>query len=84
MKYRSRTDIVSQILEAANGGATKTKIMYVQGVPFVRAAKGIPVGAGGEWAAGLPGRRAENKTTDKGLRFMRTYDEIGEMVSPEA
>ena len=24
------------------------------------------------------------KTTDKGLRFMRTYDEIGEMVSPEA
>jgi hypothetical protein len=53
MKYRSRTDIVSQILEAANGGATKTKIMYVQGVPFVRAAKGIPVGAGGEWAAGV-------------------------------
>lgn len=27
-KYISRTDIVSQILEAANGGATKTKIMY--------------------------------------------------------
>jgi predicted transcriptional regulator len=24
------------------------------------------------------------KTTDKSLRFMRTYDEIGEMVSPEA
>ena len=29
MKYRSRTEIVSNILEAANGGrATKTKIMY--------------------------------------------------------
>ena len=28
MKYHSRTDIVSQIIEAANGGATKTKIMY--------------------------------------------------------
>lgn len=28
MKYRSRTDIVAQILEAATGGATKTKIMY--------------------------------------------------------
>jgi predicted transcriptional regulator len=29
MKYRSRTDIVGLILEAANGGgATKTKIMY--------------------------------------------------------
>ena len=28
MKYRSRTDIVALILEAANGRATKTKIMY--------------------------------------------------------
>ena len=28
MKYRSRTDITAQILEAANGGVTKTKIMY--------------------------------------------------------
>ena len=29
MKYRSRTEIVSNILDAANGGATKTKIMYI-------------------------------------------------------
>jgi len=28
MKYRSRTEIVSNILAAATGGATKTKIMY--------------------------------------------------------
>jgi hypothetical protein len=59
--------------------------MYVQGVLLLRAAKGIiPVGAGGEWAAWVAGRRAEIKTTDKGLCFMRTYDKIGEMVSPEA
>ena len=58
--------------------------MYVQGVPFLRAAKGIPVGAGGEWAAGVAGRRTEIKMTDKGLCFMRTYDEADEMVSPEA
>jgi predicted transcriptional regulator len=29
MKYRSRTEIVSSILDAANGRATKTKIMYI-------------------------------------------------------
>ena len=30
MKYRSRTEIVCNILDAANGGgATKTKIMYI-------------------------------------------------------
>jgi predicted transcriptional regulator len=29
MKYRSRSDIVGLILEAANDGVTKTKIMYI-------------------------------------------------------
>ncbi len=29
MKYRSRTEIVGNVLDAANGGAPKTKIMYV-------------------------------------------------------
>jgi predicted transcriptional regulator len=28
MKYRRGTEIISIILESANGGATKTKIMY--------------------------------------------------------
>ena len=28
MKYRSRTEIVCNILDATNGGTTKTKIMY--------------------------------------------------------
>lgn len=27
-KYRSRTEIVAMILDSANGGDTKTKIMY--------------------------------------------------------
>ena len=29
MKYRIRTEIVGNILDAANGGTTKTKIMYL-------------------------------------------------------
>ncbi|HYY71221.1 MAG TPA: winged helix-turn-helix domain-containing protein [Nitrososphaeraceae archaeon] len=28
MEYRSRTEIVSNILNASNGGASKSKIMY--------------------------------------------------------
>ena len=28
MKYRSRTDIITAVLRAASGGATKTKILY--------------------------------------------------------
>ncbi len=36
MKYRSRTEITGLILEAANGGATKTKIMYKAYLSFAQ------------------------------------------------
>ena len=36
MKYRSRTDIISKILDTANGGATKTKIMYQAFLSFAQ------------------------------------------------
>jgi predicted transcriptional regulator len=36
MKYRSRTEIVSMILEAENGGATKTRIMYKAFLSFAQ------------------------------------------------
>ena len=36
MKYRSRTDITGLILEAANGRATKTKIMYKAYLSFAQ------------------------------------------------
>jgi Winged helix-turn-helix len=36
MKYRSRTEIVGLILEAANGGAMKIKIMYKAFLSFAQ------------------------------------------------
>ncbi|MFL6425738.1 MAG: winged helix-turn-helix domain-containing protein [Nitrososphaeraceae archaeon] len=42
MKYRSRTEIVAMILEAANGGVTKTKIMY-KGFSELCTVKRIPL-----------------------------------------
>lgn len=36
MKYRSSSDIIALILEAANGGATKTKIMYKSYISFAQ------------------------------------------------
>jgi predicted transcriptional regulator len=45
MKYRSRTDITVLILEAANGGATKTKIMYKS---FLSTVERIPYNAIGK------------------------------------
>ena len=41
MKYRSRTEILGNILDATNGGATKTKIMYLS-FPKLCAIERIP------------------------------------------
>jgi predicted transcriptional regulator len=82
MKYRSRTDIVSQILEAANGGATKTKIMYKAYLSYAQLKEYLSVLVENGLLEFEKGTQSY-KTTEKGLRFMRTYNEIGEMVSPE-
>jgi predicted transcriptional regulator len=82
MKYRSRTDIVATILEAANGGATKTRIMYKAYLSYAQLKEYLSILVGNgllEYEEG----ELKYKTTEKGLRFMRTYSEIGQMVSPE-
>lgn len=82
MKYRSRTDIVATILEAANGGSTKTRIMYKAYLSYAQLKEYLSILVGNgllEYEEG----ELKYKTTEKGLRFMKTYSEIGEMVSPE-
>ena len=36
MASRSRTEIVRDILDSANGGATKTKIMYTAFISYIQ------------------------------------------------
>lgn len=82
MKYRSRTDIVATILEAANGGSTKTKIMYKSYLSYAQLKEYLSILIENgllEYEEG----ELKYKTTEKGIRFMRAYSEIGEMVSPE-
>ena len=78
MKNRSRTEIVSNILDAANGGATKTKIMYTSFLSYNQLKDYLSV-------------LIENnliylestqiyKTTEKGLKFLKMHNEIGELL----
>ena len=78
MKNRSRTEIVSNILDAANGGATKTKIMYTSFLSYNQLKDYLSV-------------LIENnliylestqiyKTTEKGLNFLKMNNEIGELL----
>jgi predicted transcriptional regulator len=77
MKYRSRTDITAQILEAANGGVTKTKIMYKAFLSYAQLKEYLSV-----LIENVEGEQVY-KTTDKGNRFLKIYNQIGEYVAPD-
>jgi predicted transcriptional regulator len=74
MKYRSRTEIVSNILDAANGGgATKTKIMYKAFLSYNQLKEYIAVLIENNLLEYLDGTQTF-KTTEKG------FSEIGELL----
>lgn len=80
MKYRSRTDIIAMILQASMNGATKTRLMYSAYLSYAQIQ---------EYLQYLMERRLINfeegthaySLTEQGLRFLRVYDEISEIVS---
>ena len=79
MKYRSRTEIVSMILEAANGGATKTRIMYKAFLSYAQLREYLAVLIENNLLEYLEGIQSY-KTTEKGLNLLKMHNEIGELL----
>jgi len=79
MKYRSRTDIAAQILEAANGGTTKTKIMYKAFLSYVQLREYLTVLVE-NGLVHYDNKTALYKTTDKGIKFVNIYNEMHKFV----
>ena len=79
MKYRSRTEIVSSILEAANGGATKTIIMYNAFLGYNRLNEYLSVLTENNLIEYLDGNH-EFKTTEKGLNLLKIHNEMAEIL----
>ena len=79
MKYRSRTEIVSMILEAANGGATKTKIMYKAFLSYAQLKEYLSVLIENNLLEYLEGSQTY-KTTEKGLNLLKMHNEIAELL----
>src|SRR5688500_9021338 len=79
MKYRSRTEIASRILESATGGATKTKIMYKAFLSYAQLKEYLSVLIENNLIECLEGTQTY-KTTEKGLNFLKMYNEIGELL----
>ena len=80
MKYRSRTDIVGLILEAANGGATKTKIMYKAFLSYAQLKEYLTVLLENDLLEYEEGRQFL-RTTEKGVRLLQMYNQFDEMLS---
>ena len=75
MKYRSRTEIVSMILDSANGGATKTKIMY-NGFLSYNQLKEYPSVLIENNLIEYLGGTHKFKTAEKGLNYLKINEEI--------
>ena len=83
MKYRSRTEIVAMILDAANGGASKTKIMYKAFLSYAQLREYLSVLIENDLLQYVEGAQTY-KTTEKGLSFLRMHNEIGELMQTSA
>ncbi|HZL22821.1 MAG TPA: winged helix-turn-helix domain-containing protein [Nitrososphaeraceae archaeon] len=79
MGNRSRTEIVGNILDAANGGATKTKIMYTAFLSYNQLKEYFSILIENNLIEYLDGTH-KFKTTEKGLNFLQMHNEIGELL----
>ncbi len=79
MENRSRTEIVSNILDAANGGTTKTKIMYFAFLSYNQLNEYLSLLIENNLIEYLDGTN-KFKTTEKGLNLLKIHNELEELL----
>ena len=79
MRNRSRTEIVGNILDAANGGATKTKIMYTAFLSYNQLNEYLSILIANNLIEYLDGTKTF-KTTEKGLNLLKIHNEMTELL----
>jgi predicted transcriptional regulator len=80
MGNRSRTEIVSNILDAANeGGETKTKIMYFAFLSYNQLNEYLSLLIENNLIEYLDGTKTF-KTTEKGLNLLKIHNEMADLL----
>jgi predicted transcriptional regulator len=83
MKYRSRIDVISQMLDAANGsGVTKSRLVYKTFLNYDQLKKNLMALIEKDLLRYNRNTRTF-KTTEKGLIFLHIYSEINEMLKED-
>ncbi len=80
MKYRSRAEIISMILDSISGGATKTKIMYKAYLSYAQLKEYLAYMQENGLVRYEEGTQLY-KITEKGMKIMHLYEEIDDMIS---
>ena len=83
MKYRSRTEIVEMILQAAREGATKTRIMYKAYLSYTQVKEYLSFLLENDLVKYEEGSQIY-RITEKGLHFLQVYGEISDLVTPKS
>ena len=80
MRYRSRTDIIGEILNAANGNNTsKTKIMYTAFLSSAQMKEYLMILTESDLLR-YNSSTHTFKTTEKGLKFLEAYNQMDGMI----
>jgi predicted transcriptional regulator len=80
MKYRSRTDIVVQILDAARDlGSTKTRIMFKAYLSHAQLKEYLSLMLENGLLKYMQGEK-RFKTTEKGMKFLRLHQDINALA----
>ena len=79
MGNRSRTEIISNILDSANGGASKTKIMYTAFLSYNQLKEYLSILIENNLIEYLDGTH-KFKTTEKGLNLLKMHNEMAELL----
>ncbi len=80
MKYRSRTEIISMILDSVTVGTTKTKIMYKAYLSYTQLKEYLALLEESGMIVYEDGTQVY-KITEKGRKFLKLSIEIDDMVS---
>ena len=81
MKNRSRTEILTMILDSVGSGATKTKIMYKAYLSYAQLKDYLNFMEKNELVKYEDGSQVY-KITEKGIKLMRLCEEVGDMITP--
>ena len=83
MKYRSRADIITMVLESSRTGATKTRIMYKAYLSHAQVTEYLKF-LQEHGLLAYEGGKQIYKVTERGIKFLGTFNELNDLMIPKS